>query len=60
LRHAALNKINRIVLGGDPHYMIRIRGIEHPICFDVVSKGGEIHNLITDTRNSKYNTYPIN
>ncbi|XP_045166399.2 inter-alpha-trypsin inhibitor heavy chain H3-like [Mercenaria mercenaria] len=37
--------------GGDPHYMIRIKNMEHPICFDVQSKEGEVHNLITDPRN---------
>ncbi|XP_060566448.1 inter-alpha-trypsin inhibitor heavy chain H3-like [Ruditapes philippinarum] len=37
--------------GGDPHYMIRIKNMEHPICFDVQSNDGEVHNLITDPRN---------
>ncbi|XP_045166392.2 inter-alpha-trypsin inhibitor heavy chain H3-like [Mercenaria mercenaria] len=37
--------------GGDPHYMIRIKNMEHPICFDVQSVDGEVHNLITDPRN---------
>ena len=33
--------------------MIRIKNMEHPICFDVQSNDGEVHNLITDPRNSK-------
>ena len=28
--------------------MIRIRGLEYPLCFDVASKAGEIHKLIED------------
>lgn len=36
--------------GGDPHFMIRIKDIEHPLCFDFPTKEGEIINLITDPR----------
>merc|ERR1712226_874357 len=27
--------------GGDPHYMVRITGVLHPICFDVKSEADE-------------------
>ena len=42
--------------GGDPHYMVRFNGIEHPICFDVRSTDGEIQNIITDPTNGMWNT----
>ena len=40
-------------LGGDPHYMVRIFGLEHPICFDFDSKKEEFYKLIDDPVHGK-------
>lgn len=34
--------------GGDPHYMIRVRGVEHPICFDLPTTENKIYNVLYD------------
>lgn len=34
--------------GGDPHYILRLPGFEHPICFDVKSSEEEVQNILTD------------
>ena len=43
-----------LIVGGDPHYMVRIAGLKHPVCFDVGGRAGDIHNLLTDPHHSKF------
>ena len=42
------------VLGGDPHYMLRVRGVDHPVCFDLPTKENKIYNAVTDPVNREY------
>ena len=41
-------------LGGDPHYMIRVRGVDHPICVDLPTTDNKIYNVINDPVNREY------
>ncbi|VDI34279.1 Hypothetical predicted protein [Mytilus galloprovincialis] len=34
--------------GGDPHFMLRINGIEFPICFDVDARDGDVIRMLKD------------
>ncbi|VDI01986.1 Hypothetical predicted protein [Mytilus galloprovincialis] len=34
--------------GGDPHFMLRIKGIEYPICFDVDAVEGDVIKILKD------------
>lgn len=34
--------------GGDPHFMIRIKKLEHPLCFDMPARSGDVLRLLTD------------
>ncbi|XP_033745783.1 inter-alpha-trypsin inhibitor heavy chain H3-like isoform X2 [Pecten maximus] len=34
--------------GGDPHFMIRVQGIAHPVCFDIIAEPGNILRLLRD------------
>lgn len=36
--------------GGDPHFVIRVKGIQHPICFDFDAKPGQNIRLLKDRR----------
>ncbi|XP_052781749.1 inter-alpha-trypsin inhibitor heavy chain H3-like [Mya arenaria] len=36
--------------GGDPHFMIRVPEVDHPLCFDIHGNNGDIQNLVTDPR----------
>ncbi|CAC5406707.1 unnamed protein product [Mytilus coruscus] len=34
--------------GGDPHFMLRINGIEFPICFDIDARDGDVIRMLKD------------
>ncbi|CAC5406701.1 unnamed protein product [Mytilus coruscus] len=34
--------------GGDPHFMLKIEGIEYPICFDVDAGDGDVIQILKD------------
>ncbi|OWF55795.1 inter-alpha-trypsin inhibitor heavy chain H3-like isoform X2 [Mizuhopecten yessoensis] len=34
--------------GGDPHFMIRVQGLSHPVCFDMIAEPGNILRLLKD------------
>ncbi|XP_063421441.1 inter-alpha-trypsin inhibitor heavy chain H3-like [Mytilus trossulus] len=34
--------------GGDPHFMVRMKGLELPVCFNIKVKDGEILQLLKD------------
>ncbi|XP_060080552.1 inter-alpha-trypsin inhibitor heavy chain H3-like [Ylistrum balloti] len=34
--------------GGDPHFMIRVQGLAHPVCFDIIAEPGNILRLLKD------------
>ncbi|CAC5406521.1 unnamed protein product [Mytilus coruscus] len=34
--------------GGDPHFMVRMKGLELPVCFNIKTKNGEILQLLKD------------
>ncbi|XP_071156876.1 inter-alpha-trypsin inhibitor heavy chain H3-like [Mytilus edulis] len=34
--------------GGDPHFMLKINGIEFPICFDVDTRDGDVIRMLKD------------
>ncbi|CAC5406714.1 Inter-alpha-trypsin inhibitor heavy chain H4 [Mytilus coruscus] len=34
--------------GGDPHFMVRMKGLELPVCFNIITKNGEILQLLND------------
>ncbi|XP_052059440.1 inter-alpha-trypsin inhibitor heavy chain H3-like [Mytilus californianus] len=34
--------------GGDPHFMVKIEGIEYPICFDVDAGDGDVIQILKD------------
>ena len=34
--------------GGDPHYMLRVRGLDHPICFDLPVTDPKVYNVLND------------
>ncbi|XP_069141634.1 inter-alpha-trypsin inhibitor heavy chain H2-like isoform X1 [Argopecten irradians] len=34
--------------GGDPHFMIRVQGLSHPVCFDIIAEPGNILRLLRD------------
>ncbi|XP_052059436.1 inter-alpha-trypsin inhibitor heavy chain H3-like isoform X8 [Mytilus californianus] len=34
--------------GGDPHFMLRIYGIEFPLCFDVDARDGDVIRMLKD------------
>lgn len=43
--------VNKSVLGGgDPHFMIRIKGMTHPLCFDFPANPGDVLRLLSDTK----------
>lgn len=37
-----------VVAGGDPHFMIRIRGMEYPLCFDLHANPGDVLRILAD------------
>lgn len=45
-----INVINSVLGGGDPHFMIRIKGMTHPLCFDFPAKPGDVLRLLSDTQ----------
>nr|XP_022300432.1 inter-alpha-trypsin inhibitor heavy chain H3-like isoform X2 [Crassostrea virginica] len=34
--------------GGDPHFMVRVRGLEYPVCFDLHAESGDVLRLLSD------------
>uniref|UniRef100_K1PXQ1 Inter-alpha-trypsin inhibitor heavy chain H3 n=1 Tax=Magallana gigas TaxID=29159 RepID=K1PXQ1_MAGGI len=40
--------------GGDPHFMIRIKGMTHPLCFDFPAKPGDVLRLLSDTKSGLF------
>lgn len=50
-QHTTYMNVNNSVLGGgDPHFMIRIKGMTHPLCFDFPAKPGDVLRLLSDTK----------
>lgn len=37
-----------VLAGGDPHFMIRIHGMEYPLCFDLHANPGEVLRILAD------------
>lgn len=36
---------------GDPHFMIELKGLKRPVCFNMMGKPGDVINLVYDKRN---------
>lgn len=34
--------------GGDPHFMLRINGVEFPVCFDIIAHEGDVLQMLKD------------
>lgn len=40
--------LTNVVAGGDPHFMIRIHGMEYPLCFDLNANPGDVLRILAD------------
>jgi hypothetical protein len=42
-----------ILVGGDPHFMVKVRGLELPICFNINAQDGDVLRILEDPISGK-------
>jgi hypothetical protein len=42
-----------ILVGGDPHFMVKVRGLELPICFNINAHDGDVLRILEDPISGK-------